>query len=877
MADPAATFTRLRDDLFRYYDTPYRLRSDGVMRERRSLLDRDGGAWREPWVEVLRPYAVTGLGADRAVRDAGAPYDLLPFARCGLLNFDDLFTHQQESLCSAMAGRNVAVTAGTGSGKTESFLLPIVAELLRESSAWNGTSSSGSEWWRNEQTSWSPQRSGEDGRLPGIRAFVLYPMNALVEDQLVRLRRALDSPAARGWLDTNRGGHRLYFGRYTGRTPVPGQPSNANAVTRLRRYLADVSQRSRRIPVGDDRRYYLPRLDGAEMRSRWDMQRHPPDILITNYSMLNIVLLRSIDSGLIDLTRQWLEADLQHVFHVVVDELHMYRGTAGTEVAYLLRQLLHRLGLSPQSSQVRFIAASASLGDVEVGRQFLGDFFGADPASFDIHEGVPRTIDPAAVQDLAAFSDDFERAAVKDEFDSADATRLLEASQVEDVLAVASGGKTIALRTLDDALFPNSLRADNAPTSEAMTGLLRVIDEADSQTSNPRLRAHLFFRNIDGVWACSDPSCSELDDSFRDAYRTVGRLWSKPRNRCECGARVLRLMYCQTCGDLFLGGFVAPSLQPGERLHVTDRYLVGELGDLDSLPDQARERETCRDFTIYWPRPVAEADLATAPKWTRQGYRFEFRPAAFDAATGRLHVTKAGQTGWTYEVSDVGVTDSQIERIPPLPIFCPQCGTDWEMFKSRPVYDRSRTRSSIRTMGTGYEKLSQVLLDSLVRELRTAGELARRLVLFSDSRQDAAKLSAGLEKRHYQDLIRQLLVEELLEGSGDVDVDAAFAFADGDRSAEARAVWQAVKTRSPDLYAALNDLRDGEEGARDRAVALAAEVGQGRSVSALALAVETRLVKLGICPAGPDPSVNYEPPWGTNRVRWDELYAWAAG
>jgi len=97
------------------------------------------------------------------------------------------------------------------------------------------------------------------------------------------------------------------------------------------------------------------------MRSRWDIQDYPPDILITNYSMLNIMLLRERDQSIFEKTVQWLSADASHVFTIVVDELHMYRGTPGTEVAYLLRNLLLRLNLFERPEQVRFIAASASL------------------------------------------------------------------------------------------------------------------------------------------------------------------------------------------------------------------------------------------------------------------------------------------------------------------------------------------------------------------------------------------------------------------------------------------------------------------------------------------------------------------------------------
>ena len=79
------------------------------------------------------------------------------------------------------------------------------------------------------------------------------------------------------------------------------------------------------------------------------MQDAPPDILITNYSMLNIMLMRDIEDQIFAATRRWLE-DPANVFHLVVDELHTYRGTPGTEVGYILRVLYERLGLNPRPS-----------------------------------------------------------------------------------------------------------------------------------------------------------------------------------------------------------------------------------------------------------------------------------------------------------------------------------------------------------------------------------------------------------------------------------------------------------------------------------------------------------------------------------------------
>ena len=96
------------------------------------------------------------------------------------------------------------------------------------------------------------------------------------------------------------------------------------------------------------------------MRCRWDMQDAPPDVLITNFSMLSIMMMRDADSQIFERTREWLKED-GSVFHLIIDELHLYRGTAGTEVAYLLKLLLLRLGLEPDSPKLRILCSSASL------------------------------------------------------------------------------------------------------------------------------------------------------------------------------------------------------------------------------------------------------------------------------------------------------------------------------------------------------------------------------------------------------------------------------------------------------------------------------------------------------------------------------------
>ncbi|MDC2888707.1 hypothetical protein [Psychrosphaera algicola] len=130
-------------------------------------------------------------------------------------------------------------------------------------------------------------------------------------------------------------------------------------------------------------------VDSCEMFHRWEMQDTPPDLLITNVSMLSIMLMRHedkafvndrADSQIFEATKKWLEEDREnHVFQLVVDELHLYRGSSGTEVGYLLRLLMDRLGLSADSKQLQILASSASLGEDEESYDFLGGMFGLTP------------------------------------------------------------------------------------------------------------------------------------------------------------------------------------------------------------------------------------------------------------------------------------------------------------------------------------------------------------------------------------------------------------------------------------------------------------------------------------------------------------------
>jgi ATP-dependent helicase YprA (DUF1998 family) len=271
VTDALRAFDALRDYLFRYYDTPFSLRDAAVQEERRRLLDKDGVTWREPWLEVLRDYLLTEDSFETACARTGSHPDLAGLARAGLIppEIGRLYQHQFEALAAVNDGKNMVITAGTGSGKTEAFLLPLANSLLKESVNWQPLRQRQDNRWWPGSGAFLPQRWGEAGRRAAVRCLVLYPMNALVEDQLMRLRRAFDGPAARSWLDEHRGRHRFYFGRYTGATPVPGSIGNTASVRTLRTQMSAMEARSIKAQREDEhegrehKRYFVPRVDGC--------------------------------------------------------------------------------------------------------------------------------------------------------------------------------------------------------------------------------------------------------------------------------------------------------------------------------------------------------------------------------------------------------------------------------------------------------------------------------------------------------------------------------------------------------------------------------------------------------------------------------------
>jgi Lhr-like helicase len=793
MNDPFRIFDAIRQAYLRYLDSPFRLRYQALLDERRDLLNRDRQLFRDPLLEAMAPYVSSEKTAIEAAEDLGAPSATGEFIVQKLFEPDPkgkhrhLHAHQLESWQQSRNGKSVIVTSGTGSGKTECYLLPVFASLIEEAEKeWTTPAPAPIDnfWWNAKGYHRVLQREREQGvRAMAVRALLLFPLNALIEDQLGRIREACDSQMPRAWLNSHLRGHRFWFGRYNSSAPVAGDPGNKTKQGELKRRLKQMEKEWGRAVASAEKKglQILPFFQdpsGGEMWSRWDMQATPPDILITNYSMLNIMLMRSVEDSIFEHTKHWLKSNREHCFYLVVDELHTYRGTPGTEVGYLLRALFDRIGLEPDSPQLRLIATSASMEEGATSRKYLQEFFGRDASSFVIIPGE-RMKFPVVTSTLDSSAPAFHQ--LSNQLRDPMITRDAAADGFAENLGIISAHAT-AERKLDDCLKkvgaygPLSLVAANGPVTRdeiatalfpesqnggaAVEGLVQALILAQNEGGVAPLpiRAHFFFHNAGRLWACINPACTAPECSGRADLLVagherppIGRLFTEPLPRCVCGSRVLELLYCQPCGEVFLGGFK-------KEVDTTPNsfFLSPDYPNLERVPDRGNSlKRTFGDYALFWPAAGKQL-IHTNPgsnrwAWTEDGeYGYQWTPAQIFHREGRV--------AWPANGSSAGKTvgyvfDSPTPDTSAFASRCPHCGENWSGMRT--------SSSPIRDMGSGFQRLVQLLCDGLVREMEE--KQTRKLVLFSDSRQDAAKLSTGIKAAHYLDVIRQIAYGRLAE------------------------------------------------------------------------------------------------------------------
>ena len=244
-----------------------------------------------------------------------------------------LYLHQEKAIRALICGNNAVISTGTGSGKTNCFLIPVINELLREQE--NGTLND------------------------GIRALFIYPMNALANDQIKNIRKLLmEYPD-------------ITFGVYNGATEE--DEDKALEVYEAMFAREEVEKLRTKLP--------------NEKLSRAEMKKNPPHILFTNYAMLEHLLFRPNDDVL------FANSDFRFV---VLDEAHVYSGATGIETSLLLRRLKARI-TSKQGTQFILTSAtlgSDNDSDEEI-IQFAHNLCGANFTKDDIIRGTREKFIPS--------------------------------------------------------------------------------------------------------------------------------------------------------------------------------------------------------------------------------------------------------------------------------------------------------------------------------------------------------------------------------------------------------------------------------------------------------------------------------------------------
>jgi len=583
------------------------------------------------------------------------------------------YAHQLEAwkkLASEIP-QSLVVASGTGSGKTECFMVPILDQLAR-------------------------LQAERNSRLTGVRALFLYPLNALINSQRERLR---------AW--TYHFDENIRFCLFNGNTP-------------------------------DKVQAHKKRENPSEVMDRESLRASPPPILVTNATMLEYMLVRTVDSPILQQSQGKLE-------WVVLDEAHTYIGSQAAELALLIRRVLHSFGV--RSDQVRFVATSATIGDPngEAGeklKEFLAEVAGVSKDRVHLVSGE-RHIQPLPVgikkkkislMELQAVGAETERYKTLENHPTARAIRSLFSDN--EIKNKSRGGSGMVARLSE--VCTTIFGSNEKPTREQQTKALAWLDLL-SATQNSEgslflpLRAHLFHQTVSGIWACADQHCADKCGELQDEKWPFGQIYLEPRKHCSCGSPAYELVACDDCG--------APHLLAAERgrrlLHPKSYNAVDEFeldfeaeeeelsSDEQKLDDEAIQSPETKVLIVN--RNLENTRVEVIEKQSRQYVEI-------DDGDNTLRMIVQGDAG-------EGLT-------------CPCCGGGGEGNRRRRLFQEARIGAPF-SLG--------IILPTLL-EYAPDGEKpadhpyrGRRLLTFNDSRQGAARIAAKLQQESERDRVRGLV------------------------------------------------------------------------------------------------------------------------
>ncbi len=669
----------------------------------------EGGLVSELWVEGAFPAEQSSDSLNSLSSEGLFPHDLSrhlndrdAFPRDRLL-----YNHQSEALRKVDENKvekpALVITAGTGLGKTEAFLLPMLADL------------------------WTAPERRKDG---GMRCLILYPMNALVADQVERIYE---------WL---KGQQRLTVFHFTSETPEDARRADKCGAPPYEQCRMRTRQEARGRETHDGRAINNEPFGNV------------PDIVITNYSMLEYMLCRPQDS-------RFFGPDLRCI---ILDEAHLYSGALAAEIMMLLRRVRQRSGVT--SEEILHIATSATLeGDDEDLRAFASSLFSTDESKTHVIRGrradqelgdiESPPAEPVMAEEVAKYANlDFMTLTTEEELIEADEEQVVELSKVvpllvsdstmnlaqkehpgtparflfqclreaplvrkiADILA-SEKGNVLSLNDLTGRLFDGRNGMDER---NATIALLRFSAAARMRASDLPLvphRLHFLVRAPEGLSVCLNPRCSGLDEFRIQSIGCVQPLGDQCR---YCEHILLPIHRCDNCGEWALAAHEnqeTSCLEPGYSIASRTFYLL-------TKPPKIKEAETVVNV---------EVDTLSGEK---------------------KGVGRGGVSLWTAPfVQSEKSENGKSQR-------CPTCESSWT--PSREEEDRPEWRQTCQRLVGGRPFALSVTAETVLHDLppyRGASQHwkpggGRRLLSFSDSRASAARLGPLLTQQHEMQVVR---------------------------------------------------------------------------------------------------------------------------
>ena len=587
---------------------------------------------------------VTGLSSisDEKSREYAFPADRCPY------------THQTESWKAMLQDRKtIVVTSGTGSGKTECFMIPVLQDLFR-----------------------SRCRGEEDG----IQAIFLYPLNALMKNQ----QRRIDA-----WCRSL-------------------SPKVTYAI-----YNSEMDETGR-----TDGKY-------PQIFTRTDLRKNPPQILFTNPTMLNYMMVRTEDQQILEKSRGKLR-------WILLDEAHTYTGSSATELSLQIRQVIDAFGVT--IDQVNFAVTSATIGDPddpEVGTRLkntISQLTGKPAKDIKIISGT-RVIPELDKDRLRGQLSD-----ICEEFGGS-----ISVQEVEHLRTLLNTKPALEASAIAGHFNKNlSVERQLELIDRLSTKVKGLGINGEDQAILPA-RGHFFIRSINGVYACPNPKCpSSKGDSF-----DLGSLTTYQNVNCpHCGSHLLEVASCPDCGKLVLVG--ENDTERGYRMKVTEHSLDEQLFEPVEDEDETDEETSTPSFYSYF---VIGKNDQPCPRSSAMPHY-----VVLNAAENRLshleHLEDATEEDNVYrEVNDRDTNAA----------LCPHCGAG---IKGNLVFLRSSATFMGRILATEILDNAEPMDARQDRDILYEG---RKFIAFTDSRQGTAKSAMTTNQEVERNWIRTEIFHKLAE------------------------------------------------------------------------------------------------------------------